>query len=77
MREAKARPRMISTWIDFVLWVDEHGDDDGKLEVALAQGCRSLSKWLLPIAGLHGDVNDRFRPNTWMARQAQSGSYAV
>ena len=22
--EAKAKPRVISTWVDFVLWLDEH-----------------------------------------------------
>jgi hypothetical protein len=48
--EAKTKLRLISTWIDFVLWLDEHEGDDGKLEVVLSQSCRSLSKWLLPIA---------------------------
>jgi len=25
---------MISSWIDFVLWLDDHEGDDGKLEVS-------------------------------------------
>lgn len=30
--EAKAKPRVISTWVDFVLWVDEHRDEDIEVE---------------------------------------------
>jgi hypothetical protein len=33
--EAKAKPVMISTWVDFVLWLDEHEDDEGDVEVEL------------------------------------------
>ena len=76
--KAKAKPRMISPWIDFVLWLDEHEGDDGKLEVALSPELQELVEMASPNRpGLHGDVNDRFRHNSWRARQAQSGSYVV
>jgi len=42
MLEAKAKPRMISTWVDFVLWLDEHEGDDGKLEVELSPELQEL-----------------------------------
>ena len=76
--EAKAKPRMISPWIDFVLWLDDHEGDDGKLEVSPNREFQELVEMASPNRpGLHGDVNDRFRHNSWRARQAQSGSYAV
>ena len=40
--EAKAKPRMISTWVDFVLWLDEHEDDEGDVEVELCQELQEL-----------------------------------
>jgi hypothetical protein len=32
--EAKAKPPMISTWVDFAKWVDEHGDEDIDVELS-------------------------------------------
>lgn len=40
--EAKAKPRVISTWVDFVLWLDEHEDDDGGVEVGLCLELQEL-----------------------------------
>jgi hypothetical protein len=33
--EAKAKSPMIATWVNFILWLDEHEDDAGDLAVAL------------------------------------------
>ena len=40
--ETKAKPRMISTWVDFVLWLDEHEDDEGDVEVELCPELQEL-----------------------------------
>jgi len=40
--EAKAKPRVISTWVDFVLWLDEHEDDEGSVEVELCPELQEL-----------------------------------
>ena len=40
--EAKAKPRVISTWVDFVLWLDEHEDDEGGVEVELCPELQEL-----------------------------------
>lgn len=42
MLEAKAKPRVISTWVDFVLWLDEHEDDEGDVEVELCLELQEL-----------------------------------
>ena len=46
--EANAKPRVISTWVDFVLWLDKHEDDEGNVEVEL---CPELQE-LLPVCSL-------------------------
>jgi hypothetical protein len=46
--EAKAEPRVISTWVDFVLWLDKHEDDEGDVDVEL---CPELLE-LLPVCSL-------------------------
>ena len=57
---------MISSWIDFVLWLDDHEGNDGKLEVSPNRVFQELVEMASPNSpSLHGDVNDRFRPNTW------------
>ena len=40
--EAKAKPPMISTWVEFVLWLDEHEDDKGSVEVELCPELQEL-----------------------------------
>jgi hypothetical protein len=40
--EAKAKPRMISTWVDFVLWLDEHENDEEDVEVELCPELQEL-----------------------------------
>jgi hypothetical protein len=40
--EAKAKPVMISTWVDLVLWLDEHEDDEGDVEVELCPELQEL-----------------------------------
>ena len=40
--EAKAKPRVISTWVDFVLWLDKHQDNGGDVEVELCPELRDL-----------------------------------
>jgi len=40
--EAKANPPMIATWVDFVLWLDEHEDDEGGVEVELCPELQEL-----------------------------------
>ena len=40
--EAKAKPPMISTWVEFVLWLDEHEDDEGGVEVELCPELQEL-----------------------------------
>jgi hypothetical protein len=40
--EAEAKPRVISTWIDFMLWLDEHEDDEGEAEVELSPELQDL-----------------------------------
>ena len=40
--EAKAKPRVISTWVDFVMWCDEHEDDDEDIEVELCPELQEL-----------------------------------
>jgi hypothetical protein len=42
--EAIAKQRVVSTWVDFVLWLDEHKDDEEILKWSSAQSCRSLLK---------------------------------
>ena len=40
--EAKAKPRVISTWVDLMMWVDEHEDDEGYIEVELSPELQEL-----------------------------------
>lgn len=40
--EAKAKPRVISTWVDFVMWCDEHKDDERDVEVELCPELQEL-----------------------------------
>ena len=40
--EAKAKPRVISTWVDFVMWCDKHEDDEGNVEVELCPELQEL-----------------------------------
>jgi hypothetical protein len=40
--EAKAKPRVITSWVDFVLWLDEHEDDEGSVEVELCPELQEL-----------------------------------
>jgi hypothetical protein len=40
--EAEAKPRVISTWVDFILWLDEHENDEGELEVELSPELQEL-----------------------------------
>lgn len=42
--EAKAKPPVISTWVDFVLWMDEHEDDEEDVEVELSPELQELVK---------------------------------
>jgi hypothetical protein len=63
--ETKTKPRMLSAWIDRVLWLDEHEGDDGKLEVAHSPRLKKLVEMASNNSlGLHGEMNDRFGPNT-------------
>ena len=48
--KAKAKPRMISPWIDFVLWLDDHEGNDGKLEVSPNREFQELVEMAFPIA---------------------------
>jgi hypothetical protein len=34
--EAKAKPPVIATWVDFILWLDEHENDEEDLVVELS-----------------------------------------
>jgi hypothetical protein len=40
--EAIAKPRVVSTWVDFFLWLDEHKDDEGDFEVELCPELQQL-----------------------------------
>lgn len=40
--EAKTKPRVIATWVDFILWLDEHEDDEGDVEVELCPKLQEL-----------------------------------
>jgi len=40
--EAKAKSPMIATWVNFILWLDEHEDDAGDLAVALRPELQEL-----------------------------------
>ena len=40
--EAKAKPVMISTWVDFVMWCAEHEDDEGDVDVELCPELQAL-----------------------------------
>ena len=40
--EAKAKPRVISTWADFMMWLYEHENDEGELEVELSPELQEL-----------------------------------
>jgi hypothetical protein len=40
--EAKAKPPMIATWVDFILWLDEHENDEEDLEVELSPELKQL-----------------------------------
>lgn len=40
--EAKTKPPVISTWVDFVKWVDEHENDEGDLEIELSPKLQEL-----------------------------------
>ena len=40
--EAKAKPVMISTWVDFVMWCAEHEDDEGDVDVELCPELQEL-----------------------------------
>ena len=40
--EAKAKPRVISTWFDFMIWLDEHENDAGDLEIELSPELEQL-----------------------------------
>ena len=42
--EAKAKPLMISTWVDFILWLDKHEDDEADVEVELCPELRCFLK---------------------------------
>ena len=45
--EAKAKPVMISTWVDLVLWLDEHEDDEGDVEVELCPVLQELVEMMM------------------------------
>ncbi len=40
--EAKAKPRVISTWVDFMMWLYEHENDEGELEVEFSPELQEL-----------------------------------
>jgi hypothetical protein len=40
--ETKAKPRVISSWVDLVIWLDEHEDDEGDVEVELCPELQEL-----------------------------------
>lgn len=46
--EAKAKPRVISTWVDFMLWLDEHEDDEGEAEVEFSQELQDFVEMAAP-----------------------------
>jgi hypothetical protein len=48
--EAKAKPTVISTWVDFVLWLDKHEDDEGDFEVELCPELQELVQEMLSEA---------------------------
>jgi len=38
---------VISTWVDFILWLDEHEDDEGDVEVDLCPELQELVQEML------------------------------
>lgn len=42
--EEKAKPPVISTLLDLIIWESEHKDDPEEVEVELSRSCRCWSK---------------------------------
>ena len=57
--EAKAKPRVISTWVDFILWLDEHEDDEGCVEVEL---CPELQELVETMNNEHTERSQSITP---------------
>ena len=45
--ETKAKPRALSSWVDFILWLDEHEDDEGDVEVELCPVLQELVEMMM------------------------------
>jgi hypothetical protein len=49
-----------------LFWLREHEGDGWKLEISLNPELQEIIEMASHNStGLHGEVNDRFRPNTW------------
>jgi hypothetical protein len=59
--EVKAKPRVISTWVDFILWLDEHEDDEGCVEVEL---CPELQELVETMNNEHAERSPSLCPKT-------------
>lgn len=45
--EARAKPSMLSSWVDFVLWLDEHEDDEEVIEIDLSPALQEIVNEIL------------------------------
>ena len=63
--EAK-KPRMVSTWVDFMIWLDEHERNEGELKEEFARICRACRNGFSqkPWVCMYVEVNDNFGPTT-------------